>query len=248
MEFIASGGQADIYRIHNDYMAVKLFRQGVQKEIVEYEMNLQKKAYELGLPVPEIYNLVEIDGKHGIVMEYIDGVTIGKIICESKKTTYQYLIKAIELQIHLNNIITSKFPSMAEKLIENISKAALLDIDLKQNLLEKINKIKFNQYLCHGDFHVYNLIETAKGKIVIVDWIDSKTGNSEFDVCRSYILYKESSDEIAKMYIENYCKMTNILREDILVYAPIVAAARLGENIQDRHKIDVLMKLIKEGK
>ena len=77
MEFIANGAQADLYK--NNGKAIKLFKKNISKDEIEYEMNLQKMAFEFDLPVPEIYDIVEIDGKFGIIMEYIDGVPIGNI-------------------------------------------------------------------------------------------------------------------------------------------------------------------------
>ena len=243
MEFIAKGGQADIYK--NNGMAVKLFRKDISKYDVEYEMNLQKMACQMGLPVPKIYDMVEIDGKYGIVMDYIEGIPVGKIMLENKKDALKYLIKSIEIQIDLNKIIAANFPPMVEKLEQKINKAYILNEDLIQNILEDLEKITFQRLLCHGDFHVLNLLETTDG-IKIIDWVDSSAGNPEFDVCRTYILYSETSEEIAGLYIDNYCKITKTPKNEILNNAPIIAAARLGENLDDENKIRTLKLFIKQ--
>jgi len=240
MEFIASGAQADLYK--NNGKAIKLFKKNISMDEVKYEMNLQKMAFELDLPVPKIYDIVEIDTQYGIIMEYIDGVPIGNIIQENKNETIKYLTKSIEMQINLNKITAGNFPPMKDKLERKIIRAKYLDNDLKQKILEILNKINFNKYLCHGDFHVFNLLETQNG-IKIIDWVDSCSGNSDADICRTYLLYKLHSEEIAQIFIEIYCKMTGIAKEAIFNWIPIMAAVRLSEGIEDKNIIEKLNKM-----
>ena len=243
MEFIANGAQADLYK--NNDTAIKLFKKNVPKEEIEYEMDLQKMAFELGLPVPKIYDMVEIDGKYGILMEYIAGVPIGEAVFKDQNKFQEYLIKSIEIQIDLNNIITNTFPSMKEILIRNINRVSEIEITYKQEILAKLEKICFNNFLCHGDFHLYNLLETSNG-IKIIDWVNSSAGNFEADICRTYLLYKINREMLAELFIENYCKITKVPKENILIWLPILAAARLSEG-RDRLENEILKKIIKEN-
>jgi thiamine kinase-like enzyme len=123
----------------------------------------------------------------------------------------EYIIKSIEIQMNINKIVTDKFPSMKDKLKGKINKGQILNINEKQKILDILDKSDFKQNLCHGDFQLMNLMETSSG-IKIIDWVDSSSGNNEADICRTYILYKVNNDEIAELYIENYCKMANISR------------------------------------
>ena len=203
MELIGSGAQADVYK--DNGMAIKLFKKNVSKNDIEYEMNLQKMASEIGLPVPKIYDVVEIDGKYGFVMEYISGVSVGNIILNDISLLNKYLHKSIEIQINIHKNETDKFPPMKEKLHRKIAKVQMLSDDEKQKILEKLDQINFDKNLCHGDFQFLNLLETSDG-IKIIDWVDSSSGNIEADVYRTYLLYKVHHEEIAELYIENYCK------------------------------------------
>jgi tRNA A-37 threonylcarbamoyl transferase component Bud32 len=243
MELIGSGAQADIYI--NNGMAIKLFKKNVSKHDIEYEMNLQKMASEIGLPVPKIYNVTKIDGKYGFVMEYINGVSVGSIILNDINMFYKYLIKSIEIQINIHKIKTDNFPSMKEKLHREITNAQLISDDEKQKILEMIGKINFDQYLCHGDFHFMNLLETSDG-IKIIDWVNSSSGNIEADACRTYLIYKVQHEEAAEIYIENYCKIANIPNNKVFKWVPIIAAASLsdgmGKNVNEK-----LLKIVKEN-
>ena len=243
MEFIANGAQAELYK-DND-MAIKLFKKNVLKEEVEYEMNLQKMAFELGLPVPKIYDMAEIEGKYGILMEYIVGVPIGEIVFKDQNKFQEYLIKSIEIQVNLNKIIANTFPSMKEILIRNINHADELGINYKQKILDKLGEICFNNFLCHGDFHFFNLLETSNG-IKIIDWVNSSAGNIEDDICRTYLLYKINHEMVAELFIENYCKITKVPKDNIMNWLPFLAAARLTEG-KDIRESEILKKIIKEN-
>jgi uncharacterized protein (TIGR02172 family) len=244
VELIASGAQADVYR-HNT-TAIKLFKKNVNKQDIEQEIKLQKMAAELGLPVPKVYDTIELDGKCGIVMEYIDGISVGKIILNNTNEMQKYVVKSIEIQIDLHKIVTNNFPSMKKLLQRNINHTVLLNSIEKQNILEKIDTINFDTCLCHGDFHLMNLIKTSH-TIIIIDWINSSSGNSNADVYRTYMLYNIYYEKLGELYIENYCKIAKVSKENILAWAPIIAGARLAEGVEDVREIAILKEIVKNG-
>ena len=43
--------------------------------------------------------------------------------------------------------------------------------------------------LCHGDFHLFNIIQDVKEDVYIIDWVDAVSGCPEADICRTYLLY-----------------------------------------------------------
>jgi tRNA A-37 threonylcarbamoyl transferase component Bud32 len=243
MEFIASGSQADVYK--KDNMAVKLFKRNVSKGYIEYEMNLQKMAFDLGLPVPKIYDFVEIDGKCGILMEYVNGIPFGKIIQNDINQLNKYLIESIEIQINLNKITAKYFPSMKDKLFGEINCVEIIPDDKKQKIMKLLNNMSFNQYLCHGDFQFMNILLTPYG-IKIIDWIASSSGNVEADIYRTYLLYRVYNIELAELFMENYCKKANVPKANIIMWAPIIAAARLSEGIS-KEENEKIIKIIDEN-
>jgi uncharacterized protein (TIGR02172 family) len=243
MEYIASGAQADIYK--EGTKAIKLFKDYVQKENIEYEVNLQKMAFDYGLPVPEIFDITEINGKFGIVMEYIDGEPLGKIIMENDSKFEEYLLKSIEIQSSIHKIETDKFPFM-----EDIQKNYILGTNKltqsdKENILGKIENTSYENKLCHGDFHILNLIQTSND-IKIIDWVCASSGNPNADICRTYLLYKIYMEEIADIYLETYCKIKKVDKFEIMSWLSIVAGARLGEYVKDENEERILKEIIKK--
>ena len=242
MKIIASGAQANIYK--EGSKIIKIFKKNIQKEEVEYEVNLQKMAFSYGLPVPKIYGIIEINDKLGIEMDFIDGITLGKAILADKSKTYVYLEKSIELQNEIHRIETDKFPLMKNRLKMQILHARKLSDMEKNKILIKLEQAKFDNKLCHGDFHVLNLIQTQQD-IKIIDWICACSGHPYADVYRTYLLYKLVEEEFAKMYIEIYCKKYSIDKMEILDWELIIAGARIGEYIKSEIEENILKGIIR---
>ena len=245
MEYIASGAQADIYK--DGSKAVKIFKNNERKINIEQEANLQKLAFDYGLPVPEIFYVIEVDDKFGIVMEYIEGTPLGKVLTEDNSKIEEYFIKSIEIQNNIHKIETGKFPSMKDKLKNHIISAnELTDIE-KARTLVKLEKATFDNKLCHGDFHVFNLILTPNG-IKIIDWVCESTGNPDADIYRTYLLYKLYKEDIADIYLEMYCKIYNLNKSRILSWGSIIAGARLGEYTKDEREVKLLKEIVRNEK
>jgi thiamine kinase-like enzyme len=114
-------------------------------------------------------------------------------------------------------------------LASRISQSPILDDSQKGNLPELLNGFDFGTSLCHGDFHLMNLIKTNQ-HIVIIDWVDATLGSPEADLCRTYLLYRlHAPKSFADKYLDLYCMKTNKSRDDILKWLPIIAGARLSE-------------------
>ncbi|MCL1824060.1 MAG: phosphotransferase [Oscillospiraceae bacterium] len=235
MKLIGKGAQADIF-LH-DGKALKIYKyEDYHYAFAEAkrEADLQEKAYKRGLPVPEIFEVTEIDGKAAIVMEYVQGKTVGEIMFKNMKNMYEYLSLTVDLQLKLHQIEADEFPEQSEKLIRNITDNPYLDNRKREELLKLMNEFKTDNKLCHGDFHMMNLIQTSN-EVKIIDWVDARSGNTEADVCRSYLLYLNSHENIAELYLEIYCEKANMEKQDILKWLPVIAGARLNENVADKN-------------
>ena len=245
MEYIASGAQADIYRDGTN--AIKLFKNTIQKEDIENEINLQKMAFDYGLPVPEVFDIIEIDNKYGIVMEYVDGITVGKILMNDINKLEDYLVKSIEIQNSIHKIEAKNYPAMKDKLKIFIQNANKIDKNSKEKILTRLENIQFEKQLCHGDFHIFNLIQTSND-IKIIDWVCASSGSPQADIYRTYLLYKTYKESfVSDMYIETYCQMLKLDESKIMSWSPIVTAARLGEYCKDEREENILKEIIKNN-
>ncbi|MED0998661.1 aminoglycoside phosphotransferase family protein [Bacillus mobilis] len=227
---IAKGNTAEIYLY--DSKVVKLFKEYLPDTESIDEAKKQKYAYSCGLPVPNVFEVTKIQNRQAIIMEYVKGDSIGDLLLNNLNEAEHYINICVNEQKKIHSIRenTDEMESMRERLERQIKPVYKLDEKQKRNILNKLHSIKFGPRLCHGDFHPFNLILSNKS-VNIIDWVDASSGDIRADVFRTYLLYSQSSVELAEMYLHIYCRNTGLTRDEIFQWAPIIIAARISENV-----------------
>ena len=175
-------------------------------------------------------------------MEYISGKTIGDIIRDDIAKAEEYMRLSVDVQTKIHKVKADNFTLMTDKLSRQIRSAKFINERQKVALLEKMAAFKYENCLCHGDYHIENLI-INDNDTTIIDWVDASTGDIRADVCRSYILYSQFSPDLAELYLRLYCEKSGILKEEILIWDSIIAGAGLAENMPDE-KASCLINIV----
>ncbi|SCA99578.1 Uncharacterized protein BWINRA5_02990 [Bacillus mycoides] len=211
---IAKGNTAEIYLCDNK--VVKLFKEYLPNTESLYEARKQKYAYSCGLHVPKVFEVTEIQGRQAIIMEYVEGESVGEFLLNnlSKAEHFISICVSIQQKIHAISVSSDEIEPMEERLYRQINSVHDLDEKQKGNILKKLDLITFEPRLCHGDLHPFNLI-MSNGDVKIIDWVDASSGDIRADVFRTYLLYSQNSVELAEMYLHIYCKKTGLLRDEI---------------------------------
>lgn len=231
---IASGNTAQVYLYNNK--VIKVFNKHLPHTESIYEAHKQKYAHSCGLSVPQIYDVTTINGKQAIIMEYINGRTMYEIVSENINLAEHYMNVSVHVQQNIHSIVPQSIEPMSVKLSRQIKTAQPLNSRQKSALLEKLNAMTYEKRLCHGDFHMFNLIMSDDNKVTIIDWMDSSAGDRRADVYRTYLLYAQISGELADMYLRMYCNKSGLSKDDIFEWAPIIAGARLSENVSSENE------------
>lgn len=237
---IARGNTAKIYL--SDNKIVKVYNDFLPDTESINEANKQKYAYSCGLPVPKILEVTKINGEQAIIMEYVKGETLGDIMLKDKEQAEYYMNISVDMQLEIHSIIPDAIEPMYDKLYRQIETVNKLDKRQKSYLLQKLESFTYENRLCHGDFHLFNLIMTDN-QVVVIDWVDSSAGDIRADIYRTYLLYSQFSSELADMYLRLYCEKSGILRSDVFQWAPIIAGARLSESVSSENS-ERLMEII----
>jgi RIO-like serine/threonine protein kinase len=240
---IASGNTAVIYLHENN--VIKVFNDHLPDGEAEYEANKQKFAHSCGLRVPEIMDVTEIEGKQAIIMEYVKGKTVGEIASAEIENAAYYLNLSVDIHLKIHSKTAYSLEPMREKLTRQIESTGKLSQRQKKALMKKLESMAFEPRLCHGDFHLYNLI-MSDDNVTIIDWIDSSSGDIRADVYRTYLLYSQISSNIAELYLRLYCQKSGLSKEEILEWAPIIAGARLSENVSSENN-ERLIEIVNKG-
>jgi len=177
---IAAGRTAELFA-WGDGRVLKLTRPGFPPYLADQEWRNALAAWQLGAPAPKPLELLEIDGRRGVVFERIQGPNLMQGLLHDPFHLASYARLLARQQAALHAIPAPMFPSQHERFWHNLEASTFLPADLKQRLLQRLESLPDGDKLCHGDFHPENIILTARGPLII-DWEGCMRGSPSADV------------------------------------------------------------------
>lgn len=190
LEKLDEGLMAEIYSWQPGRI-LKLFRPGFPLEYAQHESQLTQLAHTAGLPTPAVYEVVTYQERFGLVLEQLSGPTLLAAWLGQLAEPAQVGELLAELHTAVHHITPSaeaELPSQREWLQNNIQDAPNLTPELKEATLALLASLPAGEQLCHGDFHPHNILFTASGEPIIIDWFSAVRGNPLADVARTLLL------------------------------------------------------------
>jgi uncharacterized protein (TIGR02172 family) len=254
-KMIGQGRTAEIFE-WGEHSVLKLYRGGFPKTAIENEFKIGGELYQKGIPVPEVDELIEMDGRSGIIFERVTGQTMMKLVSAKPWKIVGEAQKLAELHKAIQINVDASIPSYKLYIKESISESKLLNEKIKKGLLEKLENLPDGSVLCHGDFHPDNII-ISREKVVVIDWTTAAKGDPLSDIARTSTIFKygavpehksriEASiinffrTKFFSEYIKHYLRITGMNRELIEQWELPLAAARLKEWIPQKEKEELL--------
>ena len=242
-KFLAAGRTADIYEWEPGFV-LKLFHTWMPIEDIEYEYQMAQAVYDSGL-APLVKPIVQHEGKIGLVYERVEGTSMFEVFKRSIWKTPQLARKMADMHFQLHQShVESTLPPLKDKLERKLQNVAALPDQLKLRLLEKLSALPEGDRICHGDFHPGNImLNGSDGKII--DWIDASRGTPLADVARTSILLLGAASTFPNplqravigwfhaIYLKRYFSLRQNGQEEYRLWLPVVAGARLSENITE---------------
>lgn len=205
---------------------VKLFDDSFPTANILNEALNQARVAETDLNIPKIQEVTKIDGKWAIVMDYIDGKTVGQLMQENPDKMDEYLDLMVDLQNDMHSKRVPLLPRLKDKMQNKVSQTAFSDT-VKYELQMRIESMPKHLKLCHGDFNPDNIIITAEGKIYIIDWSHATQGNAACDAARTYLIFcLQNKQDVAERYLEKFCAKTGTTKAYVQRLLPVVAASQ----------------------
>jgi uncharacterized protein (TIGR02172 family) len=245
------GRTADIYRWDSHQM-LKLFHTGWSLSAVEHEARISRSVQETGLPVPATGGMVEIDGRHGILFERLDGPTMLRQLGAKPWTAIPLLHAFADLHVrmHAHTMAMGELPSQRQQLRQLIQQASPLPAAWMAAALAALDRLPDGNCLCHGDYHPDNVVMSPQGPIII-DWSEATAGNPLADVARTTLIFRMGAPPpggmsrllngptrafAQSMYVRRYGKRYPVLRAELAAWRLPIAAARLGAEIPEERQ------------
>lgn len=177
---------------------VKLFKAGVSRQFGRHEVRMIRAVLAAGLPVPEVFGEVTLDGRFGIVLQRLDGPTLWQLSRTGAVTFEQAgaIVAALAMSVH-------KTPPPPEvlSLREYMEDALRLDDGklpkhIATDVLALIDHLSPGDGLCHCDLSPGNVIMTAEGP-KLVDWTFAMRAPAAVDLAFLHVILSELAPEIA---------------------------------------------------
>lgn len=245
------GRTAEVYT-WNEGTILKLFHEWFPLSAIEHEAQVAHAVHEAGLPVPAVGDLIEIDGRYGLVYERVIGVSMLEAQASHPWTLLRCARLLAELQADMHETEAAQgLPAQHQSLRRKIQEAKVLTSDLREAALRMLEELPQGYQLCHGDFHPGNVMMTERGAVVI-DWIDATRGNPLADVARSSLLMDMAPLQdgaphpwilglgrkwFHRAYLRRYFQLRPENQQDLTAWRLVNAAARLSEGIPEERAL-----------
>ena len=221
---VGAGNTAEVFD-YGDNKVCKLFYEGYPKEAVEREFRNATEVQRLGLPVPKVFELVESEGRTGILYEKIAGKSMLECIFENPDRAGFYLEEFVRLQkkwLKEASVPSASVMSYKEYLQMLLNGAGQ---EAEASLLEEINALPQGTLLLHGDFHPGNVLISADHRAVVIDFMNVCRGPAMYDITRTYFLLQEKDEAFGRAYLE---KM-EVSEEEIEPFYKVIERCRRYE-------------------
>lgn len=236
---LGSGNMADVFA--RGSRVLKLYKDFAAKPAAFGEAGLHAAVEAMGLPVPRVWGVEEVDGRWGIVFDRIHGPSLGERMRAAPAAVSGYLDTMAGLHLRIHEQTATGFPSVKQRLAARIDAASQLNVGRREDLLADLAVLPDGGRLCHGDFHPMNILGDAAHPMII-DWPDAAQGDPAVDCSRSYLLLRIHAADLAEPYLERYFRLAGIARDSVLRWLPCVAAARLVEGVPG--ELDRLLAIV----
>ena len=213
-----------VYRDGNK--CIKLFDENYSKSGILNEALNQSRIEETQLNIPKIIEVAMVNGKWAIIEEFIEGKSIADMMAEDPENLDKYLEMFVDIQMSIHAQKAPLLNKLKDKMNRKISEANL-DATTRYELHTRLEGMPKHNKVCHGDFDPSNVIITKDGTAYIIDWAHATQGNASADVARTYLLFcLEGKEDIAKKYMDIFCKKSDTAKQYIQKWLPIVAASQ----------------------
>lgn len=221
---VGVGNTAEVFDF-GDGKVCKLFYQGYPKDAVKREFRNATEVQRRGLPVPKVFEMVESEGRAGIVYEKIVGKSMLECIIENPGTAGFYLEEFVLLQkkwlkgASVQSASVLSYKEFLQMLINGAGQEA------EVSLFKEINALPEGDTLLHGDFHPGNVLISTEHRPVVIDFMNVCRGPALYDIARTYVLLKEKDETFGRAYLAK----TEVTEEAIGPFCKVIEKCRRYE-------------------
>ncbi|SHO53188.1 aminoglycoside phosphotransferase family protein [Anaerocolumna xylanovorans] len=235
-KIIGVGYTASVYEWEGNKV-LKLFNTGYPNESAESEYHNAMAIRDMNFSKPKAYEMISYKEQNGIIYDRVEGESLLDWVMKTGDLQECAICMAKLHKSILQNEI-SNVPNYKDFLRYHIPNT-LLSLEEQKEILQMIDKLSDGNTLCHGDYHVGNIL-IGGGQPYVIDFMNICHGNYLYDVARTVFLTEytpvppETKDRdmilhFKKTLSDLYLMQMNVTREMIKDYLSVIIAVRKGE-------------------
>jgi uncharacterized protein (TIGR02172 family) len=239
----AVGNTAELYDWQPGWV-LKLFKDRYTRGAVDYEWRIHHAVQQAGIPVPKVgEQIIEMADRFGLLYEKVDGQPMARILEKHPWRLFAYArrLAALHARMHAASMRSDGIPDIKERTAWKINHASGLTEEVRRAALQALAQMPDGDRLCHGDFHVENVLVDGDD-FFIIDWVDAAIGSPMADVARTSIILLGAAAGLPKtlgallrlihhIYLRQYARLCPFDQAEYQRWLPIVAAGRMSEGI-----------------
>ena len=184
---------------------------------------------ETGIRSPKVLEVSQVEGEgSALVTEKVPGTTLAQKMEAEPQRFGEYLEQFVDLQIEIHGYTSPLLNRQRDKFTRMIESLDQLNATTRYNLSERLDGMKKEFKVCHGDFNPSNVIVSDNGTLSVCDWAHATQGSPAADVATTYLLFALTSKEQAEAYLELYCNRADMPMQVVRQWMSIVAAVELA--------------------
>lgn len=264
-DLLGKGMTADVFVWGQDKV-LKLYKEGYHEEWMKLEAVIGREIHEAGVPSPAVFDMVEIDGRKGIIFQRIFGKSMLAILVKEPWRFHSFVQQLAGFQHKIHQHSIEGLPSQKEKFSQAITLSTEILGDKAKKIIDFLDTLPEGDSICHGDLYLGNII-VSNDKLVAIDWSGAYRGDPSGDVARTCLIINSPAvppgipDIVGTMsafpkwiacrlYLNEYIRASKAKLENLDAWMLPVAAARLRARIPGEEKwlMGIINKRLKQLK
>ena len=234
----------------NDAM-IKLYYEFVDVDELLREKRYSVEAFKLGIPTPLSGDLIDVNGKKGIIFERIKTkISFARAYSEdfSRKDELANDFAALSKKLH--NTICNKavFPNVKDVYKKYVDRFKDITEEEKESIKRFIDNVEDRDTCLHGDYHFGNAIITEDNQKLFIDMADFAYGNPLFDLGTFYFVMNSTNEDVAeRLFHSPLAKLQEFFKTFVSYYYPDKPYEEVEEMLKPFSALTVIHFAYKSG-
>lgn len=244
------GANAEVFEYGNGKV-VKLFYDRARGNGIQSEYSRSQAMWDLGLPVPQPFGIVDVAERPGLVLERIDGPSIGESLFAQGNVDSLLGMARLLHQVHSigpDQARATGLRSPKAELAWKTYQRADLTEGQKRVIIHTLADLPDGRQVCHGDFHMLNVLLRGE-QPVLIDWQGAFLGDAALDVMWMLLILRyavvpegmmpaplvqafyDSRAEFERIFFEEYHRLSGMTMDRVEAWFLPCAVSRLSADL-----------------